>query len=62
MYFKTDEDILNFKFNSNYSNNPHSKVFTEEEEFILYDLIQFSPIKLGDRLPFDALNKVIESF
>ncbi len=62
MYFKTDEDILNFKFNSNYSNNPHSKVFTEEEELILYDLIQFSPIKLGDRLPFDALNKVIESF
>ena len=62
MYFKTDEDILNFKFNSNYSNNPHSKVFTEEEEFILYDLIQLSPIKLGDRLPFDALIKVIESF
>ena len=62
MYFKTDEDILNFKFNSNYSNNPHSKVFTEEEEFILYDLIQLSPIKLGDRLPFDALKKVKESF
>ena len=38
------------------------KVFTEEEEFILYDLIQLSPIKLGDRLPFDALIKVIESF
>ena len=59
MYFKTDEDILNFKLNSN---NPHRKVFTEEEEFILYDLIQLSPIKLGDKLPFDALTKVLESF
>ena len=63
MYFKTDQDILLFKNTSNsYPYIRSDREFTPEEKLELYDLIQLSPIKLGDRLSSNAVDNLWKSF